>query len=425
MNTTPVSPGKFCWTSVMLWYLNRFLETLSSSLQASWQTIFWILVNLSIGAMAQPSGSICGFPSRYRTYLRCSPLICGADMLSIVIRLQVTVVYLRLSILESVGILLHNRFDINDHTNGERSQSFAPQAEDDDGGGDGIQVLERMTWLRWLWFLFGTLPPTIKLVSMSGVGWAQTWGMMFLGSWVINELLIVFATLNQSFFTISSSGRISWPGFEQTTRSAKYQHVQRYLGYCEKSLGIAALTIHVVLVNNIFRISLPLLDNTYPLSAEVMSDKYVSAAYTAIVSVTIFPAGLILSLLQYQYNVVVVSIGLFYIMLGNTATNSLVFEMVIFGASRSYSSVYAWAMSTIMTSVVLLFIRFLSQRFIMIGRNLLVLYRNATEGQFSIDYKACLALVFFLNTIVASLFWYSNIYNSSNTSMPVWTGVFG
>jgi hypothetical protein len=349
-------------------------------------------------------------------------------MLSIVIRLLVTIVYLRLSILESVGILLHDRFDNNDYTNGERSQSFASQAEYDDGEGDGIQVLERMTWLRWLWFLLGTLPPTIKLASMSGVGWAQTWGMMFLGSWVINELLIVFATFNQSFFTISSSGRISWPGYEQTTRSAKYQQVQRYLGYCEKSLGIAALIIHVVLINNIFRISLPLLDNTYPLSAEVMSNKYVSANYIAIVSVTIFPAGLIFSLFLHQYNMVgfvgFVSIGLFFIMVGNTTTNSMVFGSVIFGA-KSFSSVYAWAISTIMSSVVLLIIRFLSQRFIMIGRNLLVLYRNSTEGQFSIDYRACLALIFFLSTIVASLFWYSNIYNSSTTSMPVWTGVFG
>lgn len=104
--------------------LKSHLGALTSTIPASWQTIFWILVNLAIGAMVQPGGRICGFPSRYRTYLRCSPLICGADMLSIVIRLLVTIIYLRLSLLESVGILLYDRFDNNGHTNDEIDNFF-------------------------------------------------------------------------------------------------------------------------------------------------------------------------------------------------------------------------------------------------------------------------------------------------------------
>lgn len=375
--------------------------------------------------MAQPSGRICGFPSRYRTYLRCSPLICGADMLSIVIRLAAVVVYLRLSVRESLGILLHGRFDSNDQTNDGRSQSFALQVEYDDGGNDGIQVLERMTWLRWLWFLLGTLPPTIKLASMSGVGWAQTWGMMFLGSWVINELLIVFATLNQSFFTVSSSGRITWPGYEQATRSATYQQTQRYLYYCEKGLGIAALTVHVVLVNNIFRITLPLLRADYPSSAIAMSEKYLAGDFTAVVSMIVYPAGLICLFLQFQ-DVAVFFLMSFFIMLSNTTANSVAFGMGVLGPTGAfYPSVYAWVTSTIITLASLLLIRFASQRFTMIGRNLLVLYQNGIEGQYNIDYRACLALIFFLGTMFTSLFWHATIYNSAGTSMPVWTGVFG
>jgi hypothetical protein len=39
----------------------------------------------------------------------------------------------------------------------------------------------------------------------------------------------------------------------------------------------------------------------------------------------------------------------------------------------------------------------------MLGRNLLVMYQNVIEGQYGIDYKGCLAFLFFLSTIVRSL----------------------
>jgi hypothetical protein len=406
--------------------LTYILDASAPTVQASWQTIFWILVNLSIGAMAQPGGRICGFPSRYRTYLRCSPLICGADMLSIVVRLLVTIIYLRLSLLESVGILLHDRFD-NSHTNEEINNSLALQSEDNDNEGDGIQALEGMTWLRWIWFLLGTLPPAIKLASMSGVGWAQAWGMMFLGSWLLNEFLIIFATLNQSFFTISSSGRISWPGYEHITRSPKYHQVKRYLDLGEKCLGMTALIMHVVVVNNIFRIISRLLDGTSPLTTVEIFEtypRYIRPNYVLTVSAAVWvPAGLMIFIFGLQSNALACFIlGLFFIMLGNLAGNSWVYRS---SHSNIYTPVHVWTVSTIMTSVLVLVIGFLSQRFIMIGRNLLVLYRNGTEGQFSLDYGACLAFIFFLSTIGASLFWYGKIYNPDGTSVPVWTGVFG
>jgi hypothetical protein len=37
---------------------------------------------------------------------------------------------------------------------------------EDEDEADLVQSLEAMTWLRWLWFVFGTLPPAIKLMSM-------------------------------------------------------------------------------------------------------------------------------------------------------------------------------------------------------------------------------------------------------------------
>jgi hypothetical protein len=85
-------------------------------------------------------------------------------------RLLVAIAYLRLSVLESLGILLHKRFNDHDRANGDVTQPLPLQAENNDEEGHGIQGLEKMMFHRWLWFLIPTLPPAIKLASMTGVG---------------------------------------------------------------------------------------------------------------------------------------------------------------------------------------------------------------------------------------------------------------
>ena len=130
-----------------------YSEQPASGSPASWQTIFWILVALSINAMAQPGGRICGLPSRYQTYLRCSPFICAADMLSIIMRLLVFTLYQRLPTREALGVLLHERFNNSDYIWGQRRRSLnlqAPPTNSEGDEADGVQSLERMTWLRWL-----------------------------------------------------------------------------------------------------------------------------------------------------------------------------------------------------------------------------------------------------------------------------------
>jgi len=46
-------------------------------------------------------------------------------------------------------------------------------------GAEGIRVLGRMTWFRWMFFVFGTLNPAIKLMSFEGTSWTKAWGVMF------------------------------------------------------------------------------------------------------------------------------------------------------------------------------------------------------------------------------------------------------
>jgi hypothetical protein len=55
---------------------------------------------------------------------------------------------------------------------------------------EAIQYLEKQTWLRWLWFVIGTLGPAIKLAAMQNVPWTKAWGMMFLGAFVVFESMV-------------------------------------------------------------------------------------------------------------------------------------------------------------------------------------------------------------------------------------------
>lgn len=128
--------------------------------------------------MTQPCGSVCGLPGRYRTYLRSSPTLCLADSISILLRLIIISACLKVSPFESLQVLLDERFS---------------DAEDDDPQG-GFRSLERLTWLRWLFFILGTLPPTIKLASMGGVPWTKTLGMIYLTSFLVVETLVIVST---------------------------------------------------------------------------------------------------------------------------------------------------------------------------------------------------------------------------------------
>jgi hypothetical protein len=111
-----------------------------------------------------------------------------------------------------------------------------------------------MTWLRWLWLFLETLPPAIKLMSMSGVRWEPAWGMMLLTSWIINENLIICAAANNTFFAVSRTGCISWPGFEQMTLSSRYRDFQAKVVTRQYWLPFSALVVHTVIPNGAFRV---------------------------------------------------------------------------------------------------------------------------------------------------------------------------
>ncbi|KAH9209801.1 hypothetical protein DL95DRAFT_476286 [Leptodontidium sp. 2 PMI_412] len=153
----------------------------STSSQASWQTAYWTLIPLAVNTMAQPSGRILGLPAKYRTYLRCSPLICTADSLSIFIHL--ILYYTAFPFKDAIRLLIHQRFDDDEKDDGKDGERYE----------EGFQAVEKLTFVRWLFFIFGTLGPGIKLMAMEGVPWTKTWGAMFLVSFLVVEGLVVLS----------------------------------------------------------------------------------------------------------------------------------------------------------------------------------------------------------------------------------------
>jgi len=124
--------------------------------------------------MTQPSGRVLSLPTRYRTYLRSSPILCALDVLCFLLRIAITPRLLSISLQEALAVTLRERYLRTDDIS------------------EGIQSLEKQTLLRWLFFLVGTLGPGIKLASMQGIPWTKAWGMMFLGSFLILEMMVLF-----------------------------------------------------------------------------------------------------------------------------------------------------------------------------------------------------------------------------------------
>jgi hypothetical protein len=78
--------------------------------------------------------------------------------------------------------------------------------------------------------------------------------MIFLTSCVVNESLIICATAINTFFTVSRTGCIPWPGFEQMILSSRYRNFQAKVVTLQYWLAISAVVVHTVSLNSAFRV---------------------------------------------------------------------------------------------------------------------------------------------------------------------------
>ncbi|KAE8365862.1 hypothetical protein BDV27DRAFT_126149 [Aspergillus caelatus] len=185
--------------------------------QVSWQSAFWALVPLALVTMFQPSGRVCGFHPRLRTYLRGSPFICAADSLAILFRFAIYWISGRSPSL-AAQMILSIRFSAIDNAEDEPSET--------------IRELEKLTIIRWLGFLIGSLSQALKLTAMQGIPWTRSWGYCYLTSFVIIELLSLRAPFVEDPPTAEPQPVIS-------------EGIQRLLSFVERWLGYLAISAHI------------------------------------------------------------------------------------------------------------------------------------------------------------------------------------
>jgi hypothetical protein len=163
----------------------------SSPTLVSCQTAFWIIVALALSVMAQPCGRVLGFTSRYKTYFRSSPVICAVDTVMIIIRVIILCIKLRISPRTAIVLLVEKRF------------KDARPAEDS-------RAMVYFTWMRWVYFVLGPLPMSVKLASFQGTPVTQTIGFTFLISFVLIEFLNVMYGMARSLEEVHlEEGRVA------------------------------------------------------------------------------------------------------------------------------------------------------------------------------------------------------------------------
>jgi hypothetical protein len=140
----------------------------------TWQTLFFALLPLAINNWGQPSGRVLSLPPEHRIYIQSFPVFAAFDALSIITGFVYLKLTARLPAGMTLGVIMHQRFEGCDE-----SQS--------------LKALKRTRWLRWLGFLLGVIQPAIKLASFNGVSFSHAFGFMWLGSWVVIEIVALLA----------------------------------------------------------------------------------------------------------------------------------------------------------------------------------------------------------------------------------------
>lgn len=361
--------------------------------------------------MTQPSGRVLSLPSRYRTYLRSSPIICALDALAFLLRVFITPYLLPISLHQALDAVLRERYkDIEDAS-------------------EGLQSLEKQTWLRWVFFIVGTLGPSIKLMAMQGVPWTKVWGGMFLFAFLVIEAAALFYRRSRIPSVYSSL-----PGIRYSSAQIirKFESVELWLCY-------AGLIAHcTVLIWAFFSLwdfrYLTYYDGTIYEPVLMLVDLW---AFLSVSIIFYFPFLWLLvgigglDSLQYKYRtrgygrkwserfcisfMVVLYLALMSVMCIFVA---LIFMETGFGIHSALFPIsvcsmpgFVWAVKKLCS---------LSPR---LGETLLV--SSGQESSPAVDAAAVYALVFCVANIVVCMFWYWLRYNPEGTVNPSWTGIFG
>ena len=162
---------KACWLTKVATANNAI------SSQLSGLSAFWGLAPLALNSMAQPSGTIMhGISTVAFFFLRCSPIICLFD---------------GLDVLAAFAWLTITKRSLRAAARYIASAPFNRVVSEADASPSSFAELQENPVFRILLFVAAALPQAIKLLAVSGVVWTKLWAFMFVGSFVIIEVIVL------------------------------------------------------------------------------------------------------------------------------------------------------------------------------------------------------------------------------------------
>ena len=305
------------------------------------------------------------------------------------------------------------------------------EREDEAEEGEGIQALEKMTWLRWLFFLLGTLGPAIKMCAMRCIPWTQSWGMMFLACFLVFEGISIVNWASRSKFSVSNTARGERELHEQV--SFAYSDLPRRFREIEKWLAGIGIFLHcstlIWAVMDIWTLRIP--------SSKVrvgLPDSLMLAVAFIWLTISIFSLLMGLAMLA----LILKALEWFSAARNGSSIPQffpLLDALLVIAVMATGIGVIVWVLfdQHLLIDVLLFLVTFGAiPAFIYgveivckwspkVGATLLV-----SEGENGdTDRYAIYCLAFFLVNITVCVLWYSLRYDSDGTVNPDWTGIFG
>jgi hypothetical protein len=312
---------------------------------------------------------------------------------------------LPISFRDAFALLLHERFESDDE--GESSE--------------GIQEIEKITWLRWLFFVLGTLPGAIKLMGLKGVPWTKAWGMMFLVSFLVVESLVILSTTLRGRYNVIRPQQIHpWPHRELLLNEG----VNKRLALTRALTGwlsVLSLTFHYILLYLAF-IHLwgppKGFQDSFPMDILAI----IILIFMLLLCVA---SGAALSRKEAKPRLYAV---IFIIMMGFLSDYFFQYVQKFFDLGGISNRVVKASAFTVTYFVVYYILALMNSLFRELGKQLLLGREVEWNGPFirsndNIETYAFLEL--FIVTLTTSVPWYCYRFDPTGTVNPPWTGIFG
>lgn len=134
---------------------------------------------LLLNLWAQPTGRVLSLDLRYSKLARCFPILTLFDSLSLLLDILYHRIFIRIHPSLEASMILVKRFSNRTaHTSIYFDKYTRPE----------FVALRKGRWQQWLLFVLSCLLPAIKLMSLKGIPWTKSVGLVWLFSWIWLEI---------------------------------------------------------------------------------------------------------------------------------------------------------------------------------------------------------------------------------------------